>query len=110
MEAIAYYRLKRLPAGEREIPVERYQTAQAQSEVYLELYGTGLRNHSGLANVSVTVSGVAVPVLYTGNQPEFIGLDQVNVQLPRSLAGRGAVDVVVVTEGQAANPVKIQLK
>ncbi|MBS1811478.1 MAG: hypothetical protein JST84_25170 [Acidobacteria bacterium] len=80
------------------------------SEVYLELYGTGIRNNSGLANVTVTIGGVAVPVLYAGKQPEFVGLDQVNVQLPRSLAGRGEVDVVLTLDGKAANPVKINLK
>ncbi len=90
--------------------IPRQVDVNAASEVYLELYGTGLRNHSGLANVSVTVGGIAVPVLYAGKQPEFIGLDQINVPLPRSLAGRGVVDVVIVTDGKAANPVKIHLK
>lgn len=82
----------------------------AASEVYLELYGTGWRNHSGLANVSVTVGGVAVPVLYAGPQPQFVGLDQLNMQLPRSLAGRGAVDLVLTVDGKAANTVSLQLK
>jgi uncharacterized protein (TIGR03437 family) len=78
--------------------------------VYLELFGTGLRHNSGLTNVTATVGGVAVPVLYAGKQPEFIGLDQVNLQLPKSLAGRGEVAIVVTVEGQAANPVTINLK
>lgn len=79
-------------------------------EVYLELYGTGIRNNSGLSNVTVTVGGVSVPVLYASKQPEYAGLDQVNIQLPRSLAGRGEVDVIVTIDGQAANPVKVNLK
>ena len=78
-------------------------------EVFVELYGTGIRNHSGLTNVSVTVGGEAVPVTFASAQPNFVGLDQVNIRLPRSLAGRGEVDVVLTVEGKAANPVRIRL-
>lgn len=90
--------------------VARQIDVNSANEVYLELYGTGLRNNSGLANVAVTVGGVAVPVLYAGKQPEFVGLDQINVQLPRSLAARGEVDLIVTIDGKTANPVKIHLK
>lgn len=82
----------------------------AGDDVFLELYGTGIRNNNGLSNVTVTVGGVPVPVLYASKQPDFIGLDQVNIQLPKSLAGRGEVDVVLTVDGKAANPVKINLQ
>ncbi|MBL8204070.1 MAG: hypothetical protein JNM09_07560 [Blastocatellia bacterium] len=82
----------------------------AGDEVFLELYGTGIRNNSGLTNVTATVGGVSVPVLYANKQPDFIGLDQVNIQLPKTLAGRGEVDVVLTVDGKAANPVRINLK
>lgn len=82
----------------------------AADEVYLELYGTGIRNHSGLSNVSVTVGGEPVPVLYANKQPNFIGLDQVNIRLPKTLGVRGEVDVILTLDGKAANPVKINLK
>ena len=82
----------------------------AADEVYLELYGTGIRNNSGLSNVRVTVGGEPVPVLYANKQPDFIGLDQVNIRLPKTLAGRGEVDVMLTLDGKAANPVKINLK
>jgi uncharacterized protein (TIGR03437 family) len=82
----------------------------AGDDVFLELYGTGIRNNSGLTNVTVTVGGVAVPVLYASKQPDFIGLDQVNIQLPKTLAGRGEVDMVLTVDGKAANPVNIHLK
>jgi uncharacterized protein (TIGR03437 family) len=82
----------------------------AGDEVFLELYGTGIRNNSGLPNVTVTVGGVSVPVLYASKQPDFIGLDQVNIQLPKTLAGRGEVDVVLTVDGKAANPVNINLQ
>lgn len=79
-------------------------------EVFVELYGTGIRNHSGLANVTVIVGSEAVPVTFAGAQPNFVGLDQVNIKLPRSLAGRGEVDVVLTVDGKAANPVRIHLR
>ncbi len=79
-------------------------------EVFVEFYGTGLRNHSGLANVTATVGGESVPVTFAGAQPNFVGLDQVNIKLPRSLSGRGEVDVVLTVDGKAANPVRINLR
>ncbi len=90
--------------------VARQIDLNSAAEVYLELYGTGIRNNTGLANVTVTVGGVAVPVLYANKQPEFIGLDQVNVQLPRSLAGRGEVEVVLTVDGKASNTVRVYIQ
>ena len=40
----------------------------------------------------------------------FNGMDQVNALLPRSLIGRGEVDVVLIVEGKTANTVKIKVK
>lgn len=79
-------------------------------EVFVELYGTGIRNHSGLANVIVTVGGETAPVSFASAQPNFVGLDQVNIKLPRSLAGRGEVDVILTVDGKAANPVRINFR
>lgn len=45
-----------------------------------------------------------------GPQGSYAGLDQVNVVLPRSLAGRGEVDVLLTVDGRAANPAKINIK
>jgi uncharacterized protein (TIGR03437 family) len=52
---------------------------------------------------------VEAPVEYAGEQGAA-GLDQVNVVLPRSLAGRGEVDVVLTVEGQAANTVRVNIQ
>ena len=65
----------------------------ASTTVYLSLYGTGIRNRTSLANVTVNIKGTNVPVLYAGPQSSFEGLDQVNVALPPSLAGSGEVNV-----------------
>jgi uncharacterized protein (TIGR03437 family) len=74
-----------------------------QSTVYLSLYGTGLRNRSSLANVTCTVGAVSAPVQYAGAQPQYPGLDQVNVALPVTLRGAGTVHVELTIDGQLAN-------
>jgi uncharacterized protein (TIGR03437 family) len=82
----------------------------ASDQVYLVLYGTGLRFRSALSNVKATMGSVNAEVIYAGAQPDFIGLDQVNILLPRTLIGRGEVDVVLTVDGQTANPVRVQIK
>ena len=77
--------------------------------VFLSLYGTGIRNRSSLANVKVTINGVSVPVLYAGAQPQFDGLDQVNVGLTLNLRGSGVSNVVVTVDGKDSNAVIISL-
>jgi uncharacterized protein (TIGR03437 family) len=78
--------------------------------VFLILYGTGSRNRSALAAVSVALGGVNAEVLYAAPQGDFVGLDQSNVRLPRSLMGRGEVDVVMTVDGKTANVVRISVK
>ena len=80
----------------------------AREQVYLELFGTGLRHAK---NVSVTVGGVSVPVLYSNAAPGFAGEDQVNIgPLPQSLAGRGNVSIMLTADGQAANTVNVTIQ
>jgi uncharacterized protein (TIGR03437 family) len=81
----------------------------ATDQVYLILYGTGIQA-AGTAGVQVTVGGVAAPVLYAGPQGLSPGLDQVNVQLPASLAGKGNVNVQLTAGGLAANPVQVTIQ
>ena len=78
--------------------------------VYLSLFGTGIRNRSSMSNVTVTINGISVPVPYAGPQPEFPGLDQVNVALTLNLRGSGETNVVLMVDGQAANPVTVNLR
>jgi uncharacterized protein (TIGR03437 family) len=79
----------------------------AGDSLYLVLYGTGIRNRSANANVTCTIGGQVLPVLYSGAQGPFAGLDQVNVALPASLAGAGTVNVVVTADGHASNAVTL---
>jgi uncharacterized protein (TIGR03437 family) len=75
-----------------------------QDEVYLLLFGTGIRGFS--RRVTVTVGGLPVAVLGAQPQSEFVGLDQVNAgPLPLGLAGRGEVAIELTADGMAANVV-----
>jgi uncharacterized protein (TIGR03437 family) len=81
----------------------------ATDQVYLVLFGTGLDAVTA-SNVTVTVGGVNATVVYAGAQGFFPGLDQVNVLLPPSLAGKGTVEVQLTASGVAANPVQIVIQ
>ena len=78
--------------------------------VFLVLYGTGIRGFSSLSNISIKLGDVSTPPQSAAPQGEFIGLDQINVPIPRSLIGRGEVTVSLTVDGKAANPVTIAIK
>jgi uncharacterized protein (TIGR03437 family) len=77
-------------------------------QVFLTLFGTGIRNHANA--VTAIIGTTTVPVAYAGAQGKFVGEDQINIQLPASLAGAGLVNVTLNVDGQTANPVQIQIK
>ncbi len=79
-------------------------------QVFLILYGTGVRFRSGLPAVTASIGGLNSQVLYAGAADGFVGLDQVNLSLPRSLAGRGDVEIKLSADGKAANTVTIRVK
>ena len=79
----------------------------ATEQVYLLLFGTGIRQGS---NARVTVGGVNAPVIYAGAQGEFPGLDQVNALLPRSLAGKGSLAIEVNVSGVAAGVARVSIQ
>jgi uncharacterized protein (TIGR03437 family) len=76
-------------------------------QVFLVLYGTGIRHRASDASVTATVNGVSVPV-QSAAQGTYPGLDQVNLQLPHALTG--TADVVIAMEGLVANAVRILLQ
>lgn len=79
-------------------------------ESVLVLYGTGIRNHSGIEHVAAHIDGETAPVLFAGAQPAYPGLDQVNVRLPAALKGRGGTALVLEVEGRLSNPVRINIR
>jgi len=60
--------------------------------------------------VHVAINGISVPVLYAGPQPNYAGLDQVNVGLSLSLRGAGESNVVLTVDGKSSNTVTINIK
>jgi uncharacterized protein (TIGR03437 family) len=81
----------------------------SNEQVFLLLFATGVRGRSTLDAVNVKIGGVDAPVSFAGEQGSP-GLDQINVALPRALAGRGEVDVVLTVDGKTANVVRINIK
>lgn len=80
------------------------------NDVYLILYGTGVRNASS-ATVTATIGGTPTPILGFAPAPGFVGLDQINIgPIPRSLAGRGAVNVELTVGTKTANTVTINIQ
>jgi uncharacterized protein (TIGR03437 family) len=77
-------------------------------QVYLLLYGTGVRNAQG---VTATVGGGTVPVPFAGAQGTYVGEDQINLgPLPRSLAGQGKATITLTADGVAANATNLTFK
>jgi trimeric autotransporter adhesin len=76
-------------------------------EIYLVLYGSGLRGVSDLSAVVASIGDKSVPVLYVGGDSNFVGLDQINLgPIPRSLIGSGLINLTVTIDGKRANPGK----
>jgi uncharacterized protein (TIGR03437 family) len=86
---------------------------------YLVMACTGLRHApntdgnsgNGVAeSVQMSIGGAPALVLYAGAQGDYAGLDQVNVQVPMSLRGRGLVELVMTVAGKTANKVVIAVR
>jgi uncharacterized protein (TIGR03437 family) len=60
--------------------------------VYLSLYGTGFDLATTAAS-SCAIAGQTLPATYAGPQMQTVGLDQINVLLPKTLAGTGETSV-----------------
>lgn len=65
--------------------------------VVVELFGTGFRHTP--SGVTAVINGqVTAPVQFAGAQGSFNGLDQINVQIPRSVAGSGEVSLKLTVQ------------
>jgi uncharacterized protein (TIGR03437 family) len=79
-------------------------------QVYLTLYGTGIRNRPSLDSVQVLVANVSVLVDFAGASTTSDGLDLVHVLLPKQLRGTGTADVVVTVNGVSSNAVTVVIE
>ncbi len=80
----------------------------AADQVFLVLYGTGIRHYD--YPIMCRIGGVSAEVPYAGQLADFVGLDQMNIRIPRELAGRGEVDVQLIVNGKEANRVRVIVK
>ena len=83
--------------------------SNSSDQVFLLLFGTGIRSRTSLSGVSVSIGGVAGEVSYAGPQG-LVSLDQVNVRVPSSLAGRGEVDLMLKADNVNSNIIKVNFK
>ncbi|HMZ17011.1 MAG TPA: hypothetical protein PLD20_03715 [Blastocatellia bacterium] len=107
---LVYEPLFRFDAASQRFVSVPVDLGPATETVYIILYGTGIRFRSGLSGVKATIGGADSMVTYAGGQTGLAGLDQINAFLPRELAGKGEVDVVLTVDGKPTNTVKINVK
>jgi uncharacterized protein (TIGR03437 family) len=100
--------------------------APAHAGDYLQVYSNGLgivtntpptgaaAKSSPLSYVinypTATIGGVPAPVSFAGLAPGYVGLYQVNVQVPQGVAAGDAVPVVLSASGTASNTVTISVR
>jgi uncharacterized protein (TIGR03437 family) len=89
------------------VPIDLSNEAE---QVFLLLSGTGIRNHSGLANLRAKIGSENAEVTFAGAEGILPGVDQVNLRLQPSLRGRGEVSVELLVDGRAANTVRVKIK
>jgi uncharacterized protein (TIGR03437 family) len=82
---------------------------EPSEEVFLILFGTGIRGNGSLASVTCQIDGMNAEVLYAGAQGNFVGLDQVNIRLPRPLRS-GDLEIILTVDGKPANRVTLKVK
>jgi uncharacterized protein (TIGR03437 family) len=100
----------RFDAAQQKFVAEPIDLGPETEQVFLLLFGTGIRFRSALSAVTAKLGGVDCQVTFAGAQGGFVGLDQVNVRLSRSLIGRGEVDVALTVDGQTANTLKVHIR
>ncbi len=102
------------------------QARQARKGEFLTIYCTGLgavtnRPNTGAIALgsplsttttapTVTIGGASAPVSFSGLSPGFVGLYQVNVQVPDSAPTGAAVNLVISIGGATSNTVTIAVQ
>ena len=75
---------------------------------YVALFGTGMRFSS--TPMKIAIGGVEIDPLFFGPQGFLEGVDQINLQIPQSLAGKGDADLVLTLDGKTSNTVKLRIR
>ena len=66
-------------------------------------------NIRAFGRIQAHIDGVEVPVLGVAPQLEFVGLDQINILVPRTLLGAGLVEVQLTVDGIRTNVVTVRI-
>ncbi|MCG3159175.1 MAG: hypothetical protein JMDDDDMK_00161 [Acidobacteria bacterium] len=75
---------------------------------FVSLFGTGFRFAS--TAMAMKIGSTDVTPLGFAAQGQFDGLDQVNVQVPASMAGAGEVNLTFTIDGKTSNAVRLKIK
>jgi uncharacterized protein (TIGR03437 family) len=89
------------------IPID---LGSSTDQAFLVLFGTGIRGAGAASAVTATVGNTPCQVVFAGAQGTYFGLDQVDIELPHSLAGSGTVNVVITAAGETANTVTVDIQ
>lgn len=102
-------------SGGSQVPLD-VDLGPASDVVYLLLNGTGLRSRTSAGNISVSLGALASRPLNPNNFEDafavdgFVGLDQANVLLPRTLIGAGLINVSLTVDGKPSNVIQLKIK
>jgi uncharacterized protein (TIGR03437 family) len=89
------------------VPID---VSNPQEQVFLALMATGVRNRTSLSAVTTRLGGISGQALFAGPVEGFFGADQVNLLIPRTLAGRGNVEAMIIVDGKTSNAVIVNVR
>jgi uncharacterized protein (TIGR03437 family) len=79
-------------------------------QVFFIGFGTGWAGRNTGNTPTATIGGSSAEVVFAGAQGDLVGLDQANLRVPRSLAGRGLVNIAMTLDGKMTNTVQINIR
>lgn len=79
-------------------------------QLFLIVFGTGLRGRTAMQGAGAQVGGTNAELVFVGATPDFAGLDQANIRLPRTLIGRGETNLALVLGGKVSNTVTVNFR
>jgi cytochrome c peroxidase len=118
----AYVLRVRANGAQSEEPVSQFNTVTSHYELlpidlgpetdqlFFVGFGTGIRNRIELSAVVALLGGTTAETLFANAHGSLVGVDQLNLRIPRSLAGRGKVDLMLQVDGKAANIASLNIK
>ena len=106
----SYEQVARFDATQNKVVAVPLDLGPDTDQVFLILFGTGFKMHSGLSAVSVKIGGMDSMVSFAGAQGDLVGLEQANVRVPRALTGGGDVEIAMAVDGKAANKLMVNVR